>query len=235
MAVCFDGNSMKISYTQVTTYQRCPHKYQLAYVDRIPVPKTPNLHLGNVVHGALSFMHKPGNLALPAQEAIIAEFCRLWQAEQAEIPEDQRDSYFQQGVEMLQRHYAREQSHTDRRQTATVEQYFSIPFAQDDNIAGRIDRVDVLDNGVLEVLDYKTGRRMPAQTDVNADLQHHFPRQGMNAGRLNASTIDLEAVSAVLAQKGLGHLAARRVGHADKQDFGLCHSFLRWRTIRSGR
>jgi putative RecB family exonuclease len=171
MAVCFDGNSMKISYTQVTTYQRCPHKYQLAYVDRIPVPKTPNLHLGNVVHGALSFMHKPGNLALPAQEAVIAEFCRLWQAEQAEIPEDQRDQYFQQGVEMLQRHYAREQSHTDRRQTATVEQYFSIPFAQDDNIAGRIDRVDVLDNGVLEVLDYKTGRRMPAQTDVNADLQ----------------------------------------------------------------
>lgn len=162
---------MRISYSRVNTYQHCPHRYQLAYLEKNPIPERANLTMGNAVHAALKLMHEPRSPRRPSQEEVIGEFCRFWKAEEAALPEQERLSYFQDGVEMLQRYYERESARSEPRFTAEVERFFNLPFRQEHTINGRIDRIDVLPDGSIEVLDYKTGRVMPSQLEADGDVQ----------------------------------------------------------------
>jgi len=162
---------MRISYSQITTYQRCPHRYALEYVQRVCVPKGGEVALGAAVHAALRFMHEPRSPRLPSLEEVTGEFCRIWQAEQEAVAEPERASLFEDGVDMLRRHYEREFSRQQPRYTADVERFFRVPFGEGHTLTGKIDRIDVLPEGTIEVLDYKTGRGMPTQGDVDRDLQ----------------------------------------------------------------
>jgi RecB family exonuclease len=172
---------MRISYSQCATYQNCPHQYRLQYLDRIPVPLTADLHFGSAVHEALKFMYDPRHLQPPSLEEVAATFAAAWKARQPEIPQEQYQGYLEQGLLMLQRHYQRHHERAPGRYTATTEQFFSIPFDEQHTLVGRIDRVDVLPENRLEVIDYKTSRRMPPQTVMAKNVQLAIYRMAADA------------------------------------------------------
>ncbi len=162
---------MRISYSQFDAYRRCPHLYRLRYIDRIVVPVAPELHFGAAVHDALNRMYDPGQLEMPQLEEVVAAFIRSWRGREAQVPEDKRQLYFDQGVQLIQRHYARYAASEDDRRTAATELRFTIGLTAEHRLHGRIDRVDVLPDKKLEVIDYKTSRRMPPQETVEKDAQ----------------------------------------------------------------
>lgn len=52
--------------------------------------------------------------------------------------------------------------------------YLEQPFTfkiNDLKIGGKMDRVDDLGNGEIEIIDYKTGAKIPSQKDIDANLQ----------------------------------------------------------------
>lgn len=55
-----------------------------------------------------------------------------------------------------------------------LEQPFTVPIGKDLKIGGRVDRVDDLGNGEIEIVDYKTGATIPTQKDVDKNLQLSF-------------------------------------------------------------
>ena len=162
---------MRISYSRFSTYQVCPQQYKLQYVDRIPVPTPVALHFGASVHEALNFMYDPKHLKMPAMEQVLEAFEQAWRAHGAEMPEEERQAYYDQGVQMLRRHYEKHGRREEGRSTAATEQFFSVPFDEGHTLSGRIDRVDVLSGDRLEIVDYKTNRRMPPQRQVEKDAQ----------------------------------------------------------------
>ncbi len=162
---------MRISYSRCSTYQRCPQQYRLQYVDRIPPPRAIELEFGAAVHQALKFMHDPAQIKAPSLEDVVDAFARAWKEEAPPGSEEERQTYFEQGVLLLQRYYGKH-SHAEKdRYTATTEQFFTIPFDREHALTGRIDRVDVLPDNRLEVIDYKTSRRMPPQSVLAKDAQ----------------------------------------------------------------
>jgi RecB family exonuclease len=162
---------MRISYSQCSSYQICPHQYRLHYVDRISVPAAVELHFGSAVHEALKVMYDPGHVRMPSLEEVLIAFDAAWQARRAQVDEERRQSYFEQGVAMLQRHYEKHSTREQGRCTAATELFFSLPFDLQHTLTGRIDRVDVLPDDALEVVDYKTSRRMPPQARMEKDAQ----------------------------------------------------------------
>jgi putative RecB family exonuclease len=162
---------MRISYTRFSTYQTCPQQYKLQYVDRIPVPTAPELLLGSAVHEALRFMYDPKHLSTPSVEEVAQAFITAWQEREAEVAEDRRQLYFEQGVDMLRRHYQRHVPREEGRVTAATERFFDVPLEGDHILNGRIDRIDVLPGRRLEIIDYKTGRTMPTQPMAEKDRQ----------------------------------------------------------------
>ncbi len=162
---------MRISYSQFAAYRRCPHLYRLQYVDKIVVPVGPELHFGAAVHDALNRMYDPRQLERPELEAVVEAFVRSWRGREAQVPEPKRQAYFEQGVQLIQSHYAKYSEANEDRRTAATELRFSIALPGDHKLHGRIDRVDVLPEKKLEVIDYKTSRRMPPQEIVERDAQ----------------------------------------------------------------
>ena len=162
---------MRISYSRFATYRMCPRQYKLQYVDRVRVPTAVQLHFGSAVHEALNFMYDPRHLRRPEVEQVVEAFVEAWRGREREVSEEQRQAYFEQGVEMLRRHWETHREREEGRSTAATEQFFNIPFDEGHLLTGRIDRVDVLPGNRLEIVDYKTSRRMPAQRDMESNAQ----------------------------------------------------------------
>ena len=55
-----------------------------------------------------------------------------------------------------------------------LEQPFTVPLGKNLKIGGKIDRVDVLPDGTIEIIDYKTGATIPTQKEVDNNLQLSF-------------------------------------------------------------
>ena len=61
-----------------------------------------------------------------------------------------------------------------------MEEKFTIPLVSKDKnqkplrIGGKIDRLDVLPGGMVEIVDYKTGATIPSQKEVDENLQLSF-------------------------------------------------------------
>ena len=162
---------MRISYTQYDCYHRCPHQYKLRYIDRVPAPVPAEVHLGAAVHDALNRMYDPGKWERPSLEDVIEAFARSWRGREAQVAEERRQFIFEQGVELLMRHYEKHAQGDASRRTAATELRFKLDLPGDHAVLGRIDRVDVLPDNKLEVIDYKTSRRMPPQELVDKNEQ----------------------------------------------------------------
>lgn len=176
------GNrAMRISYSQFAAYCRCPHLYRLQYVDKIAVPVGPELHFGAAVHDALNRMYDPGQLEMPELDEVVAAFLRSWRGREAQVPEPRRRAYFEQGVQLIQSHHAKYSGANGNRRTAATELRFSIALPGEHKLHGRIDRVDVLPEKKLEVIDYKTSRRMPPQEVVERNAQLAIYRMAADA------------------------------------------------------
>jgi len=162
---------MRISYSQFAAYHRCPQLYRLQYVDKIVVPVGPELHFGAAVHDALNRMYDPARLEMPTLEEVVEVFVRSWRGREGQVSEEKRQAYFEQGVELLRGHYEKYGRREEGRRTAATELRFSLGLPGEHKLHGRIDRVDVLPEEKLEVIDYKTSRRMPPQETVERNAQ----------------------------------------------------------------
>jgi DNA helicase-2/ATP-dependent DNA helicase PcrA len=58
--------------------------------------------------------------------------------------------------------------------TIALEQPFTVPLGKNLKIGGRLDRVDDIGDGTIEIIDYKTGATIPSQRDVDKNLQLSF-------------------------------------------------------------
>lgn len=150
--------------SKLASYDQCPRRYRMTYLDRPPPPKGPpwaHTSLGAAVHTALKqWWDLP--LAKRTPEAGARLTALAW------LDDGFRDS---------------EQSAMWRRRAADwVQQYLATVDPQDEPIgveryvattterlalAGRVDRIDVRD-GEAVVVDYKTGRRELSEIDARS-------------------------------------------------------------------
>ena len=157
---------MRVSYTQVATYERCPQSYKLRYLDKYtPLPQGP-LVVGNALHSTLALYHQPSRRQPPSLQELTEAYCETYR--KAGLPDDQaHQDLFAYGVQLLQGYHHQQQP--EPRRTVAVELPFSIQLGEH-LLSGRIDRIDASGPQSLELVDYKTGK-MPDQHQVDADLQ----------------------------------------------------------------
>ncbi|MBI4709010.1 MAG: PD-(D/E)XK nuclease family protein [Candidatus Portnoybacteria bacterium] len=162
---------MRISYSALDVFQRCPLQYKFQYLDRIKTPKSKDAIFGTLIHSALRLLHEPNKLMPPTEEEMLAFFSQNWDPT---IFSDQREeaTFFAQGVQILKNYYAK--NSPSQFNIVALESLFEAPIliGQEQHIiTGKIDRVDKIENDIFEVIDYKTTKKMPSQKNVDNDLQ----------------------------------------------------------------
>lgn len=162
---------MRVSYSALETFSTCPAKYKFQYIDRISIPKSKEAVFGTIVHECLKQFHNPSQALPPQEDDLLKCFTDKWDS--SVYQDSQEEAFaFHQGIGLLKRYYSQNQGKDFN--IVSLETLIAVPIQDGQEyhqVTGKIDRVDKLDDGSFEVIDYKTAKKMPAQKFVDDNFQ----------------------------------------------------------------
>ena len=165
-----DGR-LRLSFTRVDTFERCPRLFRYQYVDGLPQAPAPQLSFGSSIHSVLEWLYDRKHPVLPDLDEVLQVLFDEWDSSgYAELPRDEQLRAYEHAREVITRFHARVASEGFRLPAAT-EAWFELPVGDDIIVVGAIDRLDVDDEGALHVIDYKTNRRARTRAQVRDSLQ----------------------------------------------------------------
>jgi DNA helicase II / ATP-dependent DNA helicase PcrA len=160
------GSGLALSASDIETYKSCPLRYKFARVLRIPTAQTLNQRFGIAVHQVLERYHSDGSATLDQMLGLLDAGWR-----RGGFGDSERELRLREKARVaLTRYHARlgeEESHP-----VWFERAFSFRLGPH-HLRGRVDRVDRLgdaEDGVYELIDYKTSRPKAAR-NLRDDVQ----------------------------------------------------------------
>lgn len=164
----------EVSPYKLNTFLRCPKQYHFEYIDpqmalikKQIKKKRPVLEMGSFIHDALTLFFK-SPVEERTQVTISGILKDVWQGPRGEkygfkSLEQERRCY-QEALRMLKRFVENENLNPNifalpvSPPGNSFDDYKKIPFADNLELGGKIDRVDITPEGTLEIIDYKTGQ-----------------------------------------------------------------------------
>ncbi len=166
------------SFSQLKSYETCPYQYYLMHVLKIPSKGSPYFSFGQTLHSTLQKFYErmqelnavkqaslfdtggsatvasSAGLKVPSRDELFALYTASWIEDWYDTPK-QKEQYFADGKKILADFYERNAA-AGWRIPARLEGWFKISV-ESYLVHGRIDRIDVLPDKTLEIIDYKTG------------------------------------------------------------------------------
>lgn len=165
------SGSPTYSFSRITTFEQCPRRFRYQYVDGIKSAfRGVEAFMGQQVHSTIEWLFgERERTRAPTGEQAVAYYCACWDREAAAGAAPVRvikagtelESYRRAGAELVAR-FHREHYVSDRLETVALERHFVIELGGRHRFQGFIDRLARDDDGLLHVIDYKTGRRAPS-------------------------------------------------------------------------
>lgn len=161
-------NVNQLSYSKIDAFKTCPLKYKFRYYFKIPTPQAHAANFGSSVHNTVNkFYEEVKGGKSPDLDRLkeLYEQCWISGGYESKGHEQARKK---KGWEVMERFFAAEKE-AGFKVPAFLERPFRLKIG---NIAftGRIDRIDQLEDGTYEVIDYKTGSSK-RNVNLKKDLQ----------------------------------------------------------------
>jgi len=167
------------SYSQLAAFKKCPLQYKFGFILKIPVFGKPSLSFGRTLHITLQRFfqlildaatknqptlfntadkaYTANSPSIPSLDDLYALYTEQW-IDEWYTSKHQKEEYRAKGREILKKVHAEVQETPPHPQA--LEQDFTIKVGEAPNfytIKGRIDRIDSVADGTVEIIDYKTG------------------------------------------------------------------------------
>ncbi|MFY9233373.1 MAG: PD-(D/E)XK nuclease family protein [Fimbriimonadaceae bacterium] len=161
----------KLSPSKITTYLACPSKYRWTYVDdrgKWYMRSRSTYSFGSTMHRVLERFHDSKQTGVETVAEVIAAYEESWMSAGFTSAEEMAEVYGD-GKEILERYVEEARVLAVTAKTLFVERQLRLdlgPFV----LIGRLDRVDEHEDGSLEIIDYKSGRRAVTEEDVACDV-----------------------------------------------------------------
>ena len=189
----------RFSFSRMTTFEQCARRYRYRYLDGVKEAfQSVEAFMGTTAHSTLEWLWTERLAGRePRLEDAVGYYCAEWDrtigASRAPIKVIRRDtqleSYRRNGADMVADFY-RDQFMNDRLETIELERHFEIQLDGRIAFQGFIDRLAKSADGVLQVIDYKTGKRVPSRFEGKDAQQLEAYAVAMFA-ELDVTEIDL--------------------------------------------
>jgi putative RecB family exonuclease len=190
---------MKVfSNSKIGTYQQCPRKFKLQYIDKIPIPKgaiNVEALMGNCVHNSLRELYQKTNEGIITTLSDLQSFfSNQWNEniqEEIIIPKKglTLEHFENNGLEMLKQYFNR---YFPFNQSLSIALEKKVQFSLDEyEITGFIDRLALKNGNVYEIHDYKTSSSYPTITDIENDSQLSLYQIGVTSLYPNVEKVEL--------------------------------------------
>ena len=164
------------SFSHIQMYETCPYKYKLAHVLSLPAKGSHYFSFGTTIHNTLQAFYlrvkelnattqvslfespKKKKLDDTVQIPTVDELLKIYENKWIDdwyAGAKQKEQYFEKGKNVLRAFYKAQENRWTIPEF--LESFFKIKIG-DHLLSGRIDRVDKLPDGTLEIIDYKTGK-----------------------------------------------------------------------------
>lgn len=141
--------------THLNNYLECPWKYFYANLLKMPQAETLNQMYGTSVHSALQqFFDKGKDGVVPAREELTNMFVDSLRKQI--LTESERKQLLERGNKTLSLYYDFYKSSWNF--NAQSELGFAFPLSETIRLTGKIDKLEMQDDGSVIVVDYKTGK-----------------------------------------------------------------------------
>ena len=175
---CFPESGLRLSATRLDSFENCPLNFAYQYVAGVRGPGGVPASVGNMVHAALEAFLLPlaklsragaaaieGDHQSLTREALFAALDARW--DRGAFPyRPQEADYRNRAETWLEQWFLNELPKLES--VIAVEHRFSIPVGPH-TLTGSIDRVSVATDGVVEIVDYKTGSAPLVRDRVDPD------------------------------------------------------------------
>jgi DNA helicase-2/ATP-dependent DNA helicase PcrA len=169
------------SFTQISEFWRCPMKYKYRHLLHLPLPGSANLSFGNTIHITLEkflSMYRSGleakqldlfegkkETAVPSLSELLKLYETNW-VDEWYASKKQKEDFRQRGRVILETFYENFQKepanpkYLEKSFRLNLDKYFFV---------GKIDRAEIRKDGLLHIVDYKTG-----QTKLNKNKEDKY-------------------------------------------------------------
>ena len=176
-----------LSYSQIETFKTCPLHYKLKYIFKVPTPTSASQSFGTSIHATLKDFYKAAindksHFAKASRdylEKLMFQFLEGSWIKEGFTSKTHEKKFFAKGKLYLSGFL--KESFDPKIIPSLLEEPFVIPLDPTSHkasrglrVGGKIDRVDQLPDGSIEIIDYKTGAAMPTQKEVDKNLQLSF-------------------------------------------------------------
>lgn len=166
-----------LSYSQIETFRVCPLHYKLRYILKVPTPPSSSQSFGISIHDTLKDFYLSIKGGKKASKRLILNILEENWIREGFTSKGHERKFFERARDYLSDYF--EAEYDKDRIPVLLEQPFTVPledgnFSRPLKIGGKIDRVDEIGNGRIEIIDYKTGANIPTQKQVDHDMQLTF-------------------------------------------------------------
>lgn len=157
-----------LSYSQIQTFLDCPLHYKAKYLLHLPTPPTAASTFGNVIHLTLKQYYEISKAK--ENPDILQLLDKNWLSTGYENKKHE-SLYRTKGIKFLTDFVT--QQFDPHNLPLKLEEPFTVPL-NGLKIGGKIDRVDQLPDGKIEIIDYKTTAKPLTQKEADTNLQLSF-------------------------------------------------------------
>jgi DNA helicase II / ATP-dependent DNA helicase PcrA len=157
-----------LSYSQIQTFDICPLHYKLKYLLKIPTPQSSAQSFGTSIHSTLrDFYLSCQKGIIPSTKEVLNILDKNW-VNEGYASKSHAEKAYEKAKDILETYL---QNEFNKKKIPVVLEY---PFnftIKDLKVGGRIDRVDLLSDNKIEIIDYKTGNNLPDEKKLAKDMQ----------------------------------------------------------------
>jgi len=161
----------KFSFSQIRAFETCPLQYKFGFILRIPRRGNFTFSFGQTIHQTLFnffqqilerqkisqsdlFGEKRESELSVSLDELLKFYEKCWIDDWYQSKEHQ-EKYKEKGREILKNFYQEIKANPPNSRYLELDFNFKL---EKDTIKGKIDRVDLVENNQIEIIDYKTGR-----------------------------------------------------------------------------